>query len=339
MSNAASPALQVSFIIPAMNEATLIVGALDSIRRLRPHSEITVAEVIVVDSGSTDATPDIARAAGCHVVSAAAGNVAASRNLGAAGAVGNILAFLDADCELPASWLEQIAAEFRDQAVVATGMQMAAPASDATWVEHSWYTLAHSTGSEQESRDTDWLATFNLAVRADAFHGIGGFDETLATCEDVDLGYRLGEGGRLRVIAGDGVVHHGESKTLKEFFRREAWRARGGWLLLKQHGHSLREVISCLLPFVVTGSMATTFTAIWWTGPVALLGLLPLFALVLRRRPAWNQLPAALTLQAVYAVARCRGMLHPAPRVERPEAPGQARDLRTEPEHAKIRGR
>ena len=41
--------LRVSFVIPAMNEATMIVGVLDSIRRQRLRSDVSVAEVIVVD--------------------------------------------------------------------------------------------------------------------------------------------------------------------------------------------------------------------------------------------------------------------------------------------------
>lgn len=330
-----TPRWRVSFIIPAMNEESLLAAALDSIRRLRQRDDICVAEVLVVDSGSTDATPDIARAAGCHVLSAKAGNVSASRNLGAAQASGNLLAFLDADCELPPSWLETMADEFSNPSVVAAGMQMASPAADAPWVERTWHLLAHHSGSHEASRDADWLATFNLAVRADAFRTVNGFDESLTTCEDVDLGYRLAQQGTLRQTHGDGVIHHGESKTLREFYRREAWRARGGWRLLQQHGNSLRELISCLLPFVVAGSLLTGVATMWWAGPVALAGFLPLTAVVLRRGPAWQQLPATIVLQTVYCLARCRGMLRPARRVDRPAVP-QPPDSQAAPQQSEV---
>jgi len=181
--------LRVSFVIPAMNEATMIVSALDSIRHLQLRDDISVAEVIVVDSGSTDCTPEIARAAGCHVIPAAAGNVSVSRNLGAAQATGNILAFIDADCELPNTWLIHMAEELNDKNVMAVGMQMAVPAADAPWVEQTWHELAHRNAESATTENTDWLATFNLAVCKDVFNAIGGFDEALTTCEDVDLGY------------------------------------------------------------------------------------------------------------------------------------------------------
>ena len=309
--------LRVSFIIPAMNEETMIVGALDSIRRLQLRDDITVAEVIVADSGSTDATPDIARAAGCLVVTAAAGNVSASRNCGAAQATGNILAFVDADCELPDTWLTRIADELSDSHVVGTGMMMAAPSADAPWVERTWHNLAHQTPEAGPSHNADWLATFNLAVRTNVFRRIGGFDEGLMTCEDVDLGYRLSGEGSLRFVPRDGVTHHGESKSLREFFRREAWRARGGWRLLRDRRNSPRELFSFLIPFAVTGSMFAAFAGVWWIGATALAGAAPLLILVLRRRPKLRQLPAAVILQTVYFAARCWGMLKPARRVER----------------------
>ncbi len=309
--------LRFSFVIPAMNEATMIVGVLDSIRQLKQSEGMTVAEVVVVDSGSTDATAEIARAAGCNVIDAEPGNVSASRNLGAAVATGNVLAFVDADCELPRNWLTECGRELQASGVVASSMQMAAPALDASWVERTWYELAHRSTSSAESMDAPWLATFNLAVHADRFREAGGFDETLITCEDVDLGYRLSELGRLRFIRQDGVMHHGESKTLAVFFRRESWRARGGWRLLFHHRSSLREVISCCVPFVVCLALIGGLIVSWWQPSAAVIGLLPLLLMVLRQRPSVSIVPQAIVLQAVYFVARCRGMLRPAGRVER----------------------
>lgn len=316
-SSPTSKRLRVSFIIPAMNEESMIVGALDSIRRQQLRDDITVAEVIVVDSGSTDATADIARAAGCIVIPAAAGNVSASRNLGAAQASGNILAFVDADCELPDTWLTHIADELQDSQVVGAGMNMAVPLPGASWVERTWHELAHRSAAVGLSENAEWLATFNVAVRTSVFTRIGGFDETLTTCEDVDLGYRLVREGSLRFIAGNGVIHHGESRSLSEFFRREAWRARGGWQLLRDHRSSPRELLSCLIPFAVTGSLLAGSAGFLWTGVAALTGAVPLLVLVFRKRPSVRLLPAAVIVQAVYFAARCWGMLRPAGRVER----------------------
>lgn len=310
----------VSFIIPAMNEASMIVGALDSIRRLQPSETLEVAEVIVVDSGSVDATPELAQAAGCCVISASPGNVSASRNLGAAAAVGDVLAFVDADCELPDNWLLLCGEQLNDPQTVAVGMQMAEPRSNAPWVERIWHELAHRSHPRLGAEDAVWLATFNLAVTTNAFLKAGGFDESLTTCEDVDLGYRLTQHGRLRFLRNQGVIHHGESRTLTEFFRRESWRARGNWQLLKQHRTSLREIVSSLLPWGVIGSLLVGAVGMVWSGLAPVIGALPLLFLVVRRRPPLAQWPLALVLQTVYCAARCAGMLRPVERVERATA-------------------
>ncbi len=309
--------LRVSFIIPAMNEASLITAAIDSIRRQKQSADIRVAEVIVVDAGSTDGTAELARAAGCRVVTAPPGNVAVSRNRGAMAAEGNVLAFVDADCELPTSWLTAVCGQLRRSDVAAAGMQMAPPAPVASWVERTWYELVHRTAEAGSVVDAEWLATFNLAVRSDAFRSVNGFDEHLITCEDVDLSYRLRQRGRLRFVCESGVVHHGESRTVSEFFRRESWRARGGWMLLRHHHRSFRELLSTILPFVAVGGLLSIPPALLWAGPAALAGALPLAAIVVRRRPAARYLAPAVVLQAVYCAARCCGLLYPSRRVER----------------------
>lgn len=86
--------MEISVIIPALNEATKI-GAV-----LHPIMRSSGVEVIVVDGGSTDDTAKIAEVYGARVIRAAAGR-ANQMNAGAAVACGNILIFLHADTHLP----------------------------------------------------------------------------------------------------------------------------------------------------------------------------------------------------------------------------------------------
>jgi GT2 family glycosyltransferase len=46
--------------------------------------------------------------------------------------------------------------------------------------------------------DMDWLSAGCLAVRRWAFEAVGGFDERLIYCDDVDLSYKLARHGKLR---------------------------------------------------------------------------------------------------------------------------------------------
>lgn len=79
----------ISVIIIAKNEENMIANAISSV----PFA----AEVIVVDSGSTDNTVDIAKREGAKVVEARGGNFAEWRNHGLSRSQGDWILYLDAD--------------------------------------------------------------------------------------------------------------------------------------------------------------------------------------------------------------------------------------------------
>jgi len=86
----------LSIIIPALNEADRIGGALAALAPLRAGG----VEVVVVDGGSSDATVQIAQPSADRIVTAARGR-ARQMNAGAAVARGDVLLFLHADSTLP----------------------------------------------------------------------------------------------------------------------------------------------------------------------------------------------------------------------------------------------
>src|SRR5262245_45895955 len=92
----------ISLVIPAWNEAALLPRLLDTAdaARARYRGGAAAVEVIVADDGSTDPTPELARARGCRVAHVARRCIAAARNGGAAVARGRLLAFVDADFRL-----------------------------------------------------------------------------------------------------------------------------------------------------------------------------------------------------------------------------------------------
>jgi len=86
----------LSIIVPVLNEAAAIEAALAALAQYR----IRGVEVIVVDGGSVDATPNLARPFADRIIVAARGR-ALQMNAGAAAARGEILLFLHADTRLP----------------------------------------------------------------------------------------------------------------------------------------------------------------------------------------------------------------------------------------------
>jgi len=321
-----------SIIIPTLNEESMLPRLLDSLDRLHQTDLVAVEEIIIVDAGSHDKTVAITGERGCSVIPARPGNVSRSRNLGAGRARGNIVAFLDADCEVTGDWLLKLAEQMAKEGVVATGTALAIPPDSPSWVETTWYELAHRNKQGKGPRPVNWLPSFNLAVDKDVFAEVGGFDETLATCEDVEIGYRLTRHGTLRKIESECVIHHGESKTLSAFFRREAWRSRGSIGILARYWTYPRELVSFVLPFLVMGLLTISLLGhkygLWlyyqgrfapdW-GYVVLISLGPLLLLLIiakcKVRP--RLIVPAVVLLCLYFSARCVGTLRPFGRVAR----------------------
>jgi rSAM/selenodomain-associated transferase 2 len=91
--------VKLSVVIPALNEAERIGEAIASARR-SAGSEV---EIIVVDGGSEDRTPDRAAEAGARVIPSRPGR-ARQLGVGARASRGDVLLFLHADTILPAGW-------------------------------------------------------------------------------------------------------------------------------------------------------------------------------------------------------------------------------------------
>ena len=88
--------MKLSIIMPVLDEAPAIEAAL---RALAPYRGRGV-EVIVVDGGSSDGTPDLAYPLADRVLTAPRGR-SMQMNAGAAAAYGDVLLFLHADTRLP----------------------------------------------------------------------------------------------------------------------------------------------------------------------------------------------------------------------------------------------
>ena len=328
----------VSFVIPAMNEERCLARVLERIKKLSTRSGIAISEIVVVDSGSTDNTREIALEHGCKVVSATPGNVSASRNLGASHCAGDLLAFIDADALLPESWLDECYSTLVEKQALAAGSAITINPDTTSWVEKVWCELAYRSSEGRSISRVEWLPTINILVYREAFAAVSGFREDLVTCEDVDFGQRLSASGQLYRLQGYvDVIHLGESQVLSEFFRREAWRARGEVALLKQRWRKPRDLLSFLLPMLVVITQVTGVAVLLLllssltTGlpalpqslqlPKLMLGLglflLPALLLMLMRRPPPSYFLKGWLLLSIYFWARTTGIVRNFSRVER----------------------
>jgi len=176
-------AMRLSVIVPALNEAEGIAATLASLQPLRARGH----EVLVVDGGSTDGTPERAAPLADRVLRSAPGR-ALQQNAGARAATGDVLLFLHADTRLPAE------AERRVLEGVAAGrgwgrfdVRLTGRHPLLRVVERMISLRSRLTG----------IATGDQAifVRRDWFEAAGGFSE-IPLMEDVALSRALRRRGR-----------------------------------------------------------------------------------------------------------------------------------------------
>jgi glycosyltransferase involved in cell wall biosynthesis len=308
----------VSIIIPVLNAERYIAQCLHALRSLE-RSEYG-CEIVIVDNGSTDRTPDIIREFRIdpHVIPDV--HVGGLRNRGVAFSSGEFLAFVDADVEVAPVWLLQGLKAFSDPSVVATGCFPDIP-RDSTWVQRAWDIHQRRQYGDEDAIPIAWLPSMNLMVRRDAFLAIGGFNEQLETAEDVDLCYRLGQHGTILRNPDMAAVHWGEAGDLKTYWRKEVWRGAGNLYGVLSHGMRWDELPSLAYPLYMIGAMLLLLAGIvvdvsQHQVRVVLLAVAALLlpATLLAIRTGWrarivSAVPALMLLYLTYGLARSYAMV------------------------------
>lgn len=231
----------VSIIIPACNAERTMAECLEACLS-QTHPD---CEVIVVDDGSTDGTGAIASRFAAERDSLAEVRYfrqqnkgpAAARNLGAAHARGDVFAFTDSDCIPRRDWIERLLEGFEEGVAGVGGTYAnAEPGSPLARMLHEEIRARH----DRCGRYVDFLGSFNVAYKREAFEAAGGFDETFsrASAEDNDLAYRLHDaGGRLR-FRPEAVVAHHHPTRLWPYLRTQA--RHGYWRMKLYRKHPRR---------------------------------------------------------------------------------------------------
>ncbi len=192
--------MEVTVVIPVRDDANGLVTTLRAQERACPG-----LPVVVVDDGSLDG--GAVRAAcrpvrGVEVVRAPVpGGPASARNRGWRRAHTPVVAFLDAGCAPSPGWLELLLALLDVPGVAAAAPRIVsergrAPRPLAAYeAVRSRLDMGERAGPVRPGSWVPFVPTAALAVRREALADVDGFDEALATGEDVDLVWRLHAGG------------------------------------------------------------------------------------------------------------------------------------------------
>jgi GT2 family glycosyltransferase len=263
-----------SVIVPVFNSGRHLKPALDSMMvAVEKHGN---AELIVLDNGSTDGSyesleRDYKKA---RITRLPGLTIAALRNHGGRLADGEYLSFIDSDCVMPTDYFNQALNVFNSVETDATGSMVALPET-ANWIERSWHALHERKGDGY----INYLNSGNLVIRSAAFAQVGGFDTSLVTGEDADLGDRLRKAGfKIYECHCVRAIHLGIPRSLGQFIRRQAWYGQG--MLGYLHLWKPVSTIFAHLLLVVLGLLNFYFTP----GPLIL--RIAIFLLLVNTIPA-----------------------------------------------------
>lgn len=233
-------AIRVSVIIPAFNAAATIVRAIESVRA----QYIVGLEVIVIDDGSIDHTADIVQAnirPGEYIQLLRMpknSGVSAARNAGIRIAKGIFLAFLDADdIWLPEKLRKQLDVIERDPAVtlVSCNTQLLSEAGLPLKEGHLNRPPVEGTDAWKTLLIYNFLPTPTILTYCHLVREVGGFDESLAVGEDLDLWIKLALRGKVAVL----------KEILTNYYDRAG-------SLMKRHASQTRNIVVPMLEKHIT---------------------------------------------------------------------------------------
>jgi lipopolysaccharide/colanic/teichoic acid biosynthesis glycosyltransferase len=273
------PDVHISVIIPARDAGGTLGECLHALAEQSLPRE--AYEVIVVDDGSRDSTPLIAKQCAQRTLRQPPLGPASARNLGAREARGELLIFTDADCAPAHDFLERLSFPFRDPHVA--GAKGAYRTRQRGWVPRFVQAeYEHKYDRTARREFIDFIDTYAAAYRRDVFLANAGFDTHFPTAsvEDQEFSFRLARKGYRLKFAPDAIVYHTHDAHLGEYVRRKFgigfWKAS----LLRWHPEKLagdshtpfpQRLQVGLLPLLAPLGLAAFISP--WAGRLALGGL------------------------------------------------------------------
>ncbi|MCI0535631.1 MAG: glycosyltransferase [Verrucomicrobiales bacterium] len=224
----------VSVVVAAFNGARTLPACLDSLQRLK----YPAYEVILVDDGSTDATPEIAaRYARLRYLRHEKNQgLSVARNTGIEAAKGEIVAFTDSDCRADEDWLYYLIGDLLSSRFAGIGGHNLLPPEDS-WIAT---TVMVSPGGPAHVMLTDRVAEHipgcNMAFYKWALQEIGGFDPIFRKAgDDVDACWRLQQRGYQLGFSPAGFVWHYRRSTVLEYLKQQNGYGESEALLVRRH--------------------------------------------------------------------------------------------------------
>jgi glycosyltransferase involved in cell wall biosynthesis len=229
--------MKLSVIIPMYNAGDTITQQLDALC-LQQWEEPW--EVIISDNGSTDESRAIAeqysdRIPNLRIIDSSEQQGAAhARNAAAKVALGEALAFCDADDEVAPGWVAAMGQALEHHDFVAGCLDFKKLNED--WVRKTRYSFQNRPGYVDEAHFLPVVASCNMGVKRRIHEAVGGFDTSFSSAggEDDDYSWRIQLAKTKLHFAEDALIYHRFRNTLQGIYRQASTYAVSDVLLYKK---------------------------------------------------------------------------------------------------------
>jgi glycosyltransferase involved in cell wall biosynthesis len=263
----------ISVVIPAFNPGTLLRDQLEALARQRFNQPW---EVVLADNGCTDGSLHAVAAMQdrlqVRIIDASAQRGPSyARNRGADEARGAWLAFCDSDDVADPFWLSNLWSA-RTEGMIVGGVYDVTTLNDAQQLKARGGPEYGRTLPEGPCQFLPYLPSGNMLILRDALLELGGWDETLSHCEDVDLSWRAQLcGGELRFVP-EAVIHYRfRASAIALFHQMRRYKAAEAQLFVRYRSRGAKRQ-----------SARDALGRLWW-----LLSRSPYVVLGVERRTLW----------------------------------------------------
>ena len=225
---------KVSVVVASYNAERTLKACLDSLERLNyPNYEI-----ILIDDGSTDTTPQIALMhPGVRYFKHGRNlGLSVARNTGFAAATGEIIAFTDADCRADEDWLYYLVEDLLSSDFVGMGGPNLLPPEDSPVAAAVMASPGGPAHVMLTDRQAEHIPGCNMAFYKWALIEVGGFDPMFhAAGDDVDICWRLQQAGHQIGFSPAAFVWHYRRSTVPDYLRQQRGYGEAEAMLVRKH--------------------------------------------------------------------------------------------------------
>jgi glycosyltransferase involved in cell wall biosynthesis len=219
----------ISIITPTYNRADELVHLYESLKK--QTVDLKLFEFIISDDGSTDITQSMVEEWQFNspfkikFISQKNQGPGAARNHGLDIAEGELILFIDSDCEAHPDWIQTIYEEYLNDSFDACGGPDGSK-DDFTILQKaidfamtSFITTGGMRGHSEKMMAKFFPRTHNMGLKRSVYEKVGGFGD-LRHGQDIELSNRIRKSGARIKFLINAVVYHRRRTSIKQFFKQ-----------------------------------------------------------------------------------------------------------------------